>query len=304
MDAQYRQRRAQLVGRLVGKLLLPLYGVGQSVHQAVDLVGERGQLLGADLQVERAQVGRMTFAYGLCQQSQRRQATGDEPPQQTEQEGQRDEQWQHGKGSHLAGQFTALVIPLCHDEPGMLVLVVEGKGAPLMPVFFYRVEAGGQLDQGLVRGARGAQQYAALLIEQLKVEIALELVSKGGQLPVLSSQIEAGVLLPLVRVVLFPLFIDGAVGGQGAVLIQIAAEQLVGDAGGLSETSIEQLLHLVARLQITDKGADGQAGTHQRQYAGEQKAADGAGVIHAKGSLCCGCSESGDMLPLPRAEPG
>ncbi len=295
VDAQHRQRGAQLVGRLVGELLLPLYGVGKGVHQPVDLVGERGQLLSPDLQVERAQVGRVALTDGLGQLAQRRQPAGDEPPQQAEQEGQGDEQRQHGQGGHLAGQLAALVVPLRHDEPGLRILVVEGEGAPLVVVLGDAVEAGGQRAEGLAGGAGGAQQYAALLAQQLEVEVALELVAEGGDLSVFPPQVEALVFLPRLRVALLPLLIDGAVGGQLAVLFQIAAEQLVGDAGRLGEPCIEQLLHFVARFQIADEGADGQAGADQRQDAGEQKAADGAGTRHARPSRRWACSSWGMM---------
>ncbi len=135
----------------------------------------------------------------------------------------------------------------------------------------------------------------ALLAQQLEVEVALEFVAEGGELPVLPPQVEAGVLLPLIRVVLLPVLIDGTVGGQFAILLQITAEQLVGDAGGLGETGIEQLLHLVVGLQITDEGADGQAGADQRQDAGEQEAADGAGTRHARWSRRWACSSWGTM---------
>ena len=75
------------MGRLVGELFLPLYGVSQGVHQPIDLRHQRRQLLGLDGQVERAQVGRMALADGLGQLVQRSQATLHQPPEQDEQEG-------------------------------------------------------------------------------------------------------------------------------------------------------------------------------------------------------------------------
>ena len=151
MDAQHRQRGAQLVGRLVGELFLPLYGVSQGVHQPIDLRHQRRQLLGLDGQVERAQVGRMALADGLGQLVQRSQATLHQPPEQDEQEGQGDEERQHGQGGHLAGQLPSLVIALRDDEPGVLILVVEGEGAPLVVILGLAVEAAFQGGQGLLR---------------------------------------------------------------------------------------------------------------------------------------------------------
>ena len=92
MDAQYRQRgvRSSWAASLVN--CSPDPGCRQGVHQAVDLPHQRRQLLGLDGQVERAQVGGVPLADGLRQQVQRGQATGDQPPQQAEQEGQGDEE--------------------------------------------------------------------------------------------------------------------------------------------------------------------------------------------------------------------
>ena len=86
-----------------------------------------------------------------------------------------------------------------------------------------------------------------------------------------------------VRHGLLPLLIDGAVARQIAALFQIAVEQLVGDAGGLGQTGIKQLLHLVIGLQIADEAADGEADADQGQDAGEQEAADGADATHGAG---------------------
>ena len=297
VDAQHRQRGAQFVGGLVGELLLPLYGVRQGVHQAVDLRHQGRQLLGLDGQVERAQVGGMALADCLGELIQWSQPPGDQPPQQAEQEGQGDEERQHGQGGHLAGQLPPLVIPLRDYEPGVLILVVEGEGAPLVVILGLAVEAALQGGQGLLRRIGRAQQYGALLVEQLEVEVVLELVAVGGELVVPPQLAEAALLLMGVGGHgLLPLLVDGPVAGQFAALLQITAEQLVGDAGGLGETGIEQLFHLVVGFQVADEAADGQAEADQGQDAGEQEAANGADATHRAGiPLLPGVSGCGTM---------
>ena len=280
VDPQHRQRCAQFVGRLVGELLLPLQGVGQGVHQPVDLPHQRRQFLGLDGQIEGAQVGGVTLADGLGQLAQRRQTAGDQPPQQAEQEGEGDEEWQHGEGGHLAGQLSPLVISLRDDEPGLLALVEEGEGAPVMAISTHSVKADGQLAEQLGWCAGGAQQQPPLAIGQLEGEIAFKFVAVGGQLPVLATEIESLLLGVAAGVLLGPVLVEGAIGGQCLGLLEVVGQQLVGDAGRLGKTGIKQLLHLVARLQITDEGAEGQADADQGQYAGEQEAADGAGAVH------------------------
>ena len=281
MDAQHREGGAQLVGGLVGELFLPIQSVSEGVHQPVDLPHQRRQLLGLDGQVEGTQVGGVALADGLGQLVQRSQATGDQPPQQAEQEGQGDEERQHGEGGHLAGQLAAFVIPLRHDEPGLFTFVVEGKGAPLVVILGLAVEAPLQGGQRLGRGIGRAQQHGALLAQQLEVEVVLEFMAIGGELVVL-AELEEAALLDVGRLGdgLHPLLVHGAVARQLAALLEIAAEQLVGDAAGLGETGIKQLFHFVVGLQVADKAADGEAEADQGQDAGEQETADGTDTAH------------------------
>ena len=145
-----------------------------------------------------------------------------------------------------------------------------------MVILGFAVEAPLQGGQRLGRGIGRAQQHGALLAQQLEVEVVL-----GGELVVL-AELEEAALLDVGRFGdgLHPLLVHGAVARQLAALLEIAAEQLVGDAGGLGETGIKQLFHFVVGLQVADKAADGEAEADQGQDAGEQETADGTDTAH------------------------
>ena len=114
----------------------------------------------------------------------------------------------------------------------------------------------------------------------------------------LETELEEAALLDVGRLGdgLHPLLVHGAVARQLAALLEIAAEQLVGDAGGLGETGIKQLFHFVVGLQVADKAADGEAEADQGQDAGEQETADGTDTAHgAEAPLAPWTSSCGTM---------